>query len=234
MYIIRLDDASEYMHEKNWNRMVALLDKSGIKPIIGIIPNNKDEELLKYGFVHGFWDEMRKLQGKGYTFALHGYEHRFLTEDSGINPVNNYSEFAGIPYEEQQIKIKQGYEILISNGINPKCFFAPAHTFDLNTLLALKNNTPIQTVVDTVAFDTYYENGFYFIPQQTGRARTLPFRIVTCCYHPNTMREEDFALLERFIETHKSRFVDYDSISLKKRKMKLIDKVLRKLYFSRR
>lgn len=41
-YIIRLDDASEIMNVSAWERIEELLDNYNIKPIVGIIPNNKD------------------------------------------------------------------------------------------------------------------------------------------------------------------------------------------------
>lgn len=39
-YILRLDDASDYMDVKKWQRMEELLDRHGIKPLVGIIPDN--------------------------------------------------------------------------------------------------------------------------------------------------------------------------------------------------
>jgi hypothetical protein len=37
-YILRLDDASDYMDLEKWTRVESLVDKYGIKPIFGIIP----------------------------------------------------------------------------------------------------------------------------------------------------------------------------------------------------
>lgn len=44
-YILRLDDASEYMDVDKWQRMETLLDKYNIKPLVGIIPDNQDPSL---------------------------------------------------------------------------------------------------------------------------------------------------------------------------------------------
>ena len=38
-YILRLDDASDYMDVKKWQRMEELLDRYGIKPLVGVIPD---------------------------------------------------------------------------------------------------------------------------------------------------------------------------------------------------
>ena len=54
-YIIRLDDACTRMNKKNWDRIEKLLDKYNIKPIVGIIPDSKDEAFLKFPYIEEFW-----------------------------------------------------------------------------------------------------------------------------------------------------------------------------------
>ena len=231
---MRLDDASEYMDIDKWTRMEKLLDKYNVKPIYGIIPNNQDSDLLKYGKVKGFWDLMRGWSDKGWISALHGYTHVFETSEGGINPVNNKSEFAGVPYEKQCQKIEHGCAILREKGIVPTIFFAPAHTFDDNTVKALREKTDIRIISDTIADDVYYENEMYFIPQQSGRCRKLPFKTTTFCYHPNIMEDKDFDLLEEFLRQHHSEFGVMQESILKRRKFGILDWFYRKLYFIRR
>ena len=234
MYLMRLDDASEYMDIEKWKRIENLLDEYNIKPIYGIIPNNKDPELLKYEKVKDFWKLMRNWKNKGWIPALHGYTHVFETNEGGMNPVNSRSEFAGVSLERQKQKIKRGYEILINNGIETIIFFPPAHTFDRNTLVALKEESSIRVVSDTVANDVYKNEEIYFIPQQSGRCRNLPFSVVTFCYHPNIMKNEDFEQLEKFLIKNKEKFVGLEKIQLKNRKFDFKDKVLKYAYFIRR
>ena len=168
---------------------------------------------------------------KGWTPAMHGYEHRYLTEDGGINPINKRSEFAGLAFEKQAEKIKKGYEILLGHGLNPEIFFAPSHTFDENTLKAIKAETPIRIISDTIAWDIYKENSLWFIPQQSGRVRKLPFKIVTFCYHPNTMNERSFSELEAFVCKQSKRFIDYKTLLLPNRKRTKLDNLLNHMYF---
>lgn len=234
MYILRLDDAAENMNLPNWQRMELLLDRYKIKPIYGIIPNNMDEDLLKYDKIDNFWSEMNRWKDKGWIPALHGYTHVFETNEGGINPVNNRSEFAGVPLEIQRDKIQNGIRILSENGIKPKIFFAPAHTFDMNTLEALKLESDIRIISDTVANDIYYENGFYFIPQQSGRCRKLPFKVTTFCYHPNIMSNEDFQNLIKFLSIYGNLFKYKEEYILKDRRKSFGDKLLQKLYFARK
>lgn len=234
-YIMRLDDASDYMDIKKWERMEHILDQYGVKPIFGIIPDNKDESLISvYEKDESFWEKMHCWIEKDWIPALHGYEHRYVTEYGGINPVNARSEFAGLPLEEQSNKIKAGYNILKEHGIEPEIFFAPSHTFDENTLIALKNNTPIRVISDTIAADVYKKDGFWFIPQQSGQVRKMPLKLVTFCYHPNVMKDSDFVVLENFLRENSSKFAKYSQSLLKSCDLKLTDKILRWIYFSRR
>lgn len=232
-YIIRLDDAADRMDCNKWNRMENLLDKYNIKPLVGVIPNCKDEMMNKYEVDSGFWDKIRKWEEKKWTIALHGYEHVYYTTDGGINPVNKRSEFAGLSLEEQKEKIKKGIKIFNENGIEPQVFFAPSHTFDENTIIALKEESNIRIISDTIANDSYYYNGFTFVPQQSGKVRNLPFKINTFCYHPNIMTDNDFELLESFIVKYRKYFMEFP-IKITNRKRGLIDNLLRIIYFGKK
>lgn len=215
--------------------MEKLLDKYEVKPIFGIIPKNGDESLVsKYEQNPNFWSLMHSWIDKGWTPAMHGYEHRYVTKEGGINPVNKRSEFAGLPYNEQTEKIRDGYRILLLHNVKPKIFFAPSHTFDENTLKAIKNETPIRIISDTVAWSVYKRGDFYFIPQQSGNVRKLPFKTVTFCYHPNTMNDKAYQELEKFIMRHKTEFTCSTNLILNKRKKNLFDSILQRLYLARR
>ena len=99
--------------------------------------------------------------------------------------------------------------------------------------MALKEESNIHIISDTIANDVYYEDGFYFIPQQSGRVRRLPFKVCTFCYHPNMMDDADFYVLERFLKKRAEYFRKPIVFNIKKRRSTL-DKVLQKLYFLRR
>lgn len=234
MYLMRLDDASEYMDLEKWKRMEKLLDKYSVKPIYGIIPANKDPELLKYNKVNKFWELMKTWEEKGWTPALHGYNHIFETSEGGLNPVNNRSEYAGVSLEIQKQKIKDGYNLLKSHNIIPDIFFAPAYTFDTNTLIALKEESLIRIICDTIANDIYFKDEFYYIPQQSGHCQKLPFKITTFCYHPNIMNDIDFERLEVFLKNYSKNFINFKIVKLKKRNYSFLDKLFRKIYFVRR
>lgn len=234
-YLLRLDDASEYMDIEKWHMLELLLNRYSIKPIVGVIPQNKDKDLTaRFPFNPNFWGLCDVWLKNGWTLAMHGSTHEYSTSEGGLNPVNQYSEFAGVAYDIQERKIQKGLEILQNHGIFPKIFFAPAHTFDENTLLALENNSNIRIISDTIAMDVYKEKEFFFIPQQSGKARKLPFRIVTFCYHPNNMTRKSFAHLEEFFSKNARNFIRFEDISFRERKLNFIDYFLRRMYFLRK
>jgi len=45
-YLVRLDDACPYLDKKKWQRMEDILDKYGVKPLVGIIPANADPKTM--------------------------------------------------------------------------------------------------------------------------------------------------------------------------------------------
>lgn len=232
-YIMRLDDACERRDIKSWDKIEDLLDKYGIKPLVGVIPDCKDPCMEGYEFDYEYESRLNSWLEKGWTIALHGYTHVYSTNSGGINPVNYRSEFAGESLEVQKEKIRKGVLKFKQLGIFPKVFFAPSHTFDENTLRALLEESSIRIISDTIAYDTYTEYGFTFVPQQSGKVRNLPFRTVTFCYHPNNMADEDFKELEDFLDKYNNKFISFPE-NIVTRKLSLIDKILRKIYFYRR
>lgn len=233
MYLLRLDDASEHWNKENWERMHDLLVKYHIRPIISIIPNNEDEDLLKYPLDPDYLNKVIVwINEDGWTPALHGYNHVCSSNSGGLNPVHISSEFADLPLTIQREKIRVGVQILEKSDIHPKVFVAPKHTFDENTLLALKQEADIKIISDTIARDIYYRDGFYFFPQQTGKARRLPFPLLTFCYHPNVMTNESFRELEEFLRKNGNRFASLDEIPFRMRKYDFGDYLLKCIYFT--
>ena len=57
--LIRLDDICENMKWNFMEKCENLFDEINIKPVLGIIPNNKDSELLKYPQKKNFWNIVR-------------------------------------------------------------------------------------------------------------------------------------------------------------------------------
>jgi len=233
MYLVRLDDASEYMDDKKWKKIFDILSKYSIKPIIGVIPNNEDPKLTsKYEKNLKFWLEVKQWEKDGMTICMHGYNHLYTTKSKGINPIGKKSEFAGVDLEIQRDKIRKASQIFKNNNIYTNCFFAPSHTYDHNTLKAIKDESNINVIIDSYSSKPYSKFDFVFIPQQFGKFRHSLFKLTTFCYHPNTMDEEDFINFERFLAKNKSKFKDFTSIKIDDvKQMSIFDKILSRIMY---
>lgn len=105
-YLIRLDDACPTMNREKWGRMEEILDKHGVKPMVGVIPHNEDPKQKIDSEDVGFWEKVKTWKDKGGTIALHGYNHCYASNGGmeGLNPMWSRSEFAGLPLESQREK----------------------------------------------------------------------------------------------------------------------------------
>lgn len=234
-YLIRLDDACPTMDHAKWQRMENILDLYGLKPMVGVIPHNEDPQLLIDDEDEKFWDIIKNWEQKGWSIALHGYNHSYTSNlgMKGLNPMWDRSEFAGLPLDVQREKIRKGVAILRAHGINPKYFFAPSHTFDENTLKALYVESDIRIISDTIGRYPYKYDDFWYIPQIIGHCSKMPFDgIFTFCFHPNNMKDLAFAELERFLKVYQESFIGFDKIDFKRfGKKKIADKLLSRAYF---
>lgn len=233
-YLIRLDDACPTMHHENWNRLFTILDTYKIKPIVAVVPQNEDTNLCKGLYKPDFWDDVKAWKEKGYHIAMHGYNHVYTSSNPGLVPINNRSEFAGVDIETQRKKIRKSREIFNSHQIIPEIWVGPAHSFDVNTLTVLKEETEIKIISDGIAFFPYYKSGFLWLPQQLWKPKNRKKGIWTLCLHPNDMKENDFILLEQFIAQFQSKFnVDLHEViqNYKTRRKNISDYLFTSFFF---
>ncbi|MDB5031899.1 DUF2334 domain-containing protein [Mucilaginibacter sp.] len=207
-YLIRLDDLCQTSNLNKWERFFNLFDRYGIKPVIAAIPDNKDPKLTRCGsFNHNYWQLLRDLQKNEYAIAMHGFEHSYLNSNSGILKQNRRSEFAGLPLYLQERKIIEAVEIFDRENIKSDIFVAPAHSFDRNTLRALKKHSNISIISDGLLTSPYKRFGFKWIPVQLSEATHKPDNTWTFNYHPETCSEKNFIKLKAFIYKHHKDFV---------------------------
>lgn len=237
-YLIRLDDACPTMDKAKWQRMFDILDRYGVRPMVGIIPHNEDPMQEIDAPDEVFWEKAKQWQQKGYAIALHGYNHCYISNKGmeGLNPLWSRSEFAGVPLDVQKQKIRDGFEILSLHGVKPKYFFAPSHTFDNNTLRALKECTDIRIISDTIATKPYQKDDFIFIPQLGGHCTEMKIPGVwTFCLHPSAMSDANFDATESFLKNHKHEFIGFDELDLSNLKSKnWLGRLLSWAYFTQR
>ena len=237
-YLIRLDDACPTMDKAKWQRMFDVLDRYGVRPMVGIIPHNEDPMQEIDSPDLEFWEKAKSWQQKGYAIALHGYNHCYISNKGleGMNPLWARSEFAGVPLEIQRQKIRDGFKILSEQGVSPNYFFAPSHTFDKNTLKALKECTDIRIISDTIATKPYQKDDFIFLPQLGGHCTEMKISGVwTFCLHPSAMTDDNFNATESFLKDYKNEFIGFDELDLSNLKSKYwLGRLLSWAYFTQR
>ena len=215
-YILRLDDACQTMDSAKWERIENMCDRFNIQPIVAVVPNNKDHKLMKNKIDVDFWNKVRDWQNRDWSIALHGYDHVYISHSSGLVPFNNKSEFSGVDFNTQLKKIKNGVNIFKKEGISARIWVAPSHTFDQNTLKALKMESEIEFISDGISFRPFQKYNFKWIPQTIWRARKMPFGLWTICIHPNEMTSMEFHKLEGFIQKNAKDFVSINELKYKK------------------
>lgn len=204
----RMDDITSTMNWEKFNVLRDVFEKHEIYPLLGIVPNNEDPNLDKESARDDFWQIMRALRSRGWSISQHGYSHVYQTRHAGLLGINNRSEFAGRPYEDQLHDILAGKDILRSHGLESDVWMAPAHSYDKNTLLALKK-AGFRHVTDGYSLWPYQQKGLGFIPSQTSKPIRLPVGYITVCLHANNMSSEDVGALDAFLSSNKSRCVSY-------------------------
>ena len=108
--LIRLDDIAENMNWDLMKKTELLFEKYKIKPVLGVIPDNKDNELLSYPKRDDFWEQVKIWKDKGWEIAMHGNTHvydKICKNDDYFN-YSGGSEFSGHSLEIQMLRIKNG------------------------------------------------------------------------------------------------------------------------------
>ena len=214
--LIRLDDIAENMNWDLMEKSEILFDKYKIKPVLGVIPDNQDKELLSYPRKNNFWDLVRNWEKKGWKIAMHGLTHVY-DKDTNRKDYFGYggrSEFWGHSLELQTERIKKGLRKFREEKIEIKSFFAPNHTYDLNTFNALKNSG-INEVIDGYGLMPYLKNEIKFIPQLFYKVYALPFGVQATQIHLNYWKQNDFDNFEKFVENNQKKIISYEQ-TLKK------------------
>ena len=214
--LIRLDDITENMNWDLMKKLELLFENYAIKPVLGVIPQNKDNELLSYPKKNDFWEQVRIWKNKGWEIAMHGYTHVYdktCKNDDYFN-YGGGSEFCGHSLEMQMLRIKNGLKKFDDEKIKIRIFFAPNHTYDENTFIALKN-CGINEVIDGYGLMPYVENNIKFIPQLFYKIFLLPFGIQATQIHLNYWKQKDFHNFEKFVKKNSNKIITYDQ-ALKK------------------
>jgi predicted deacetylase len=219
-YLLRIDDLCPTVSRRRWERILSLIEEFEIKPILAVVPDNRDRELMRDEPDPGFWARMRAMEAAGATIALHGYQHLCRNIGKSLLPLHLHSEFCGISRDTQQQWIESGLQILRGQGLNPRVWVAPRHGFDSNTLAALRR-AGIKMLSDGLARAPFKRGGLIWIPQQLWEPAEKSKGLWTICMHPNTAREEQVEELRAFLGKHAAHFTSVDRVKAELKPAKL-------------
>ena len=137
-YIIRLDDACHQLPYKKWKKFEDYFIENNIKPIVGVIPKNRDK-ILGDNYSEDFWEIIKKWEKSGWSIALHGLNHI-------LHPIDSSKTFFDFGDKSEFVGLNQNYEEkkIIENSVNE---------------LEKKFNKEIVTYVRS--FDKFYQAEVY-------------------------------------------------------------------------
>jgi predicted deacetylase len=215
-YIVRFDDICPTMNWEVWEQIEKILVDYQIFPIVAVVPDNKDKNLMVRSANSEFWKRVALWQARGWTIGVHGYQHLYVNHHSGLIAINRRSEFAGLAYNEQIAKLKKALKRFRQENISPEIWVSPAHSFDTTTLVGLKNLGLCLVSDGFYLFPNVDSLGITHIPQHLWKFRWLPFGLWTVCYHHNawTRREldrfeSDICRYRKYITSVRRGLADY-------------------------
>lgn len=200
------------MRWSTWRVVEETLVAFGVKPILSVVPDNRDESLNVGEKNEDFWDQVRSWQARGWTIGLHGYHHVYNSREGGLVNINRFSEFSSLPSSLQLSKLRSALNIFQNERVRPDLWVAPGHSFDLTTLRALRE-LGIGCISDGFALYPHRDNlGMVWIPQQLWRFRRLPLGVWTICQHVNHWTDDNLASFRRNVGRFAAYFSDVPSV----------------------
>jgi len=198
--IFRLDDISPLMNFEKFKIITQIFVDKNLPAVLGVIPRAEGEKKsLSRRSISEFIRVLTFLEKKGFEIAQHGYTHEIITNDGGELKLNEKSEFAGLDYKNQFERIKKGKTILQSWGFNPVTFISPWHSFDKNTIRAVRSNS-FKIISDGVGLFPYKKDKLLFIPQILWQPPKyfIP-GVLTVCLHPDVLPDDEIHQISSFI-----------------------------------
>jgi len=204
-YLLRFDDLCPTMDTARWQRFEVLIKEFSLRPILAVIPDNRDPALEVATPDPAFWTHLRELESAGATIALHGYRHLCHSKGRSLVPLHRASEFAGMDGSIQRQWIHAGIGLMMREGLDPRVWVAPRHGFDGNTLRALRKEG-IQILCDGLARIPFTSEGMIWLPQQLWGPRDEQEGLWCICIHSNTATDSEVDDLHAFLRGHAEQF----------------------------
>ncbi len=227
---MRFDDINPRMDWQRFLKIKDILEKYNISSILGVVPDCKDYNLMVSNDFPDYFNYLRRCKSFGDTIAQHGYQHLYDSISKGLFSNSLVSEFAGHDFKKQLKKLSQGKNILKKELLWDPIFMAPGHSFDENTLKALKDLN-FRIILDGFSLFPYIENKLIFIPQISSNPLPIIFPgISQLCIHINTISDKELERLIVFIKRNHSKFISLKDLNFNTKYLKWIDKNITSLF----
>jgi predicted deacetylase len=211
-YLLRVDDVCPTMNWTAWRLVEDVFRQFDVRPILAVVPDNRDSYLEVDPPAPDFWDRVAQWRSWGWEIAMHGYQHRYVTDDGGLLGINPRSEFAGLSRAEQAAKLEASRDAFAARGLTPRVWVAPGHSFD-DVTLDLLPDVGIEVVSDGAALLPHRDRrGLVWLPQQSERFMGAPAGVWTVCLHVNRWDERRVARLAADLERHRRRLTHVDEV----------------------
>lgn len=212
-YLLRFDDICPMMDWTLWPRIEAGLLQANARPILAVIPDNRDRRLFRGSPVSNFWDKVREWSSWGWTIGMHGYRHELRPGPRGLAGRLPRTEFAGLTFHDQKEKIERSLMIFERERVVPAVWVAPANSFDDITIAALRS-VGMSVISDGMTLLPYEDDrGLLWIPQQMGRPWRAPWGVWTFALHHNTWEPDGASSFLRRLTRLKDRLSDVETIA---------------------
>src|ERR1035438_6889151 len=226
-YLLRFDDICPTMNWAGWEAIERKLVMHNVRPILAVVPDNRDPNLMCDPPAPDFWDRVRRWQEMGYVIALHGYQHVYVNNNRGMMRLTPHSEFAGLSYEEQETKLRKAMAIFTQQGVRAEAWVAPSHSFDQTTLKILAE-LGISVVCDGLwPWPHKDDDNLFWLPQQLWEFRPKPAGVWTVCCHHNDWTEKRIEAFGKNLASLAPRMTDLATVTQAygNRPLTLLDRV---------
>jgi peptidoglycan/xylan/chitin deacetylase (PgdA/CDA1 family) len=211
-YLLRFDDLCPTMNWQIWDQIEEALVIRAIRPILAVVPENRDPLLMVDDPRDDFWDRAREWQARGWTIGMHGYQHVNLTRERGVVGLNARSEFAGLSEASQRERLSAGLSIMNRHRLEPQVWVAPNHSFDEHTVTTLRD-LGLRVISDGLWMRPFRDRmQVTWVPHQIWRFRRMPPGTWTVGIHHNGWTSELLGNFIRDLDAYGERIRDLPSV----------------------
>jgi len=162
-YLVRFDDMCPTMRWSVWERIEPILIERLVRPVLAVVPENRDPDLRIDDPRPDFWDRVRGWHARGWTIAL---QPGGRSRGSGRAGGGARGDLVGRPEPAQREALGAAVDTLTKQGVAPSAFAASHRSYDRVTL-ALLREFGITTVIGGHSLFPYRDrDGMVWVPQQ--------------------------------------------------------------------